>query len=175
MSPSEMPVHGAKPTAADLHWITTQLGRTDATVLTIAARRTDNKPSVIVNHPLIVNTNKLIPFPTLYWLVCPDLIKAVSRLEMNGWITRLEEQIHHDPALASAVEHDNARYAATRLSLLTDDDRQAAKQQGILGQLQSTGVAGNANPARLKCLHAHVAHQLAERNTIGQRVLDEIR
>lgn len=172
---SSFPSNWSPPTPDDLAWITAQLGRTDATIRAIAARRSDLEPSVIVNAPLLRKPRGVIPFPTLYWLVCPDLIKAVSRLEMNGWITRLEEQIATDPALTEAVGQDHQRYTATRMSLLADDDRRTAEQQSVLNQLQTTGIAGIANPKRLKCLHAHVAHELADQNAIGRLVMREMK
>jgi exopolyphosphatase / guanosine-5'-triphosphate,3'-diphosphate pyrophosphatase len=86
------------------------------------------------------------PFPTLYWLTCPDAVRAVSRLEADGWIKRLDERAHRDPELGEALDRAHRSYAAERGRLVTGADRWG-------------GVAGSR--AGLKCLHAHYAHHLA--------------
>lgn len=171
--PDDSPSH-ASPTQDDLTWITAQLGRTDATIQAIAARRPDGRASVIVNHPLLRQANRCVPFPTLYWLVCPNLSKAVSRLEMTGWIGKLEKRIADDPLLEAQVDADHTRYIAQRMSLLSEQDRHDATQHGFMQQLQTHGIAGIADRMRLKCLHAHVAHELADQNAIGKVALDAL-
>ena len=39
------------------------------------------------------------PFPTTYWLTCPEAGKAVSRLEADGWIARFNERERTDPGV----------------------------------------------------------------------------
>lgn len=101
-------------------------------------------------HPLVIR-NDLVdaggnPFPTLYWLTCPETSKAVSRLESLGWIKRLEAQSETDPNLRSMLRRAHESYARERGRL-----RPGAEAWG--------GVGGTARG--VKCLHAHFAYHLA--------------
>ena len=50
------------------------------TDFTVVARCSHGHPLVIRNAPYDHHGN---PFPTLYWLTCPDTVKAVSTLESH--------------------------------------------------------------------------------------------
>lgn len=86
------------------------------------------------------------PFPTLYWLTCPETVKAVSRLESEGWIKRLARHAETDPAARTALRRAHESYARERGRLLPGAERWG-------------GVGGST--AGIKCLHAHYAHHLA--------------
>jgi hypothetical protein len=110
---------------------------------------------VIENHPRLADGS---PFPTLFWLTCPILVKRVGTLEAGGAMARLNETLERDAALRGRVEREITRYAARR------DARE---------HLDDPGVPGGG-PERVKCLHAHVAHELADPpNSIGARSLAE--
>jgi uncharacterized protein len=83
--------------------------------------------------------------PTRYWLVDPDLVLAVSRLEGDGGVRAAEAAVD---AGELAVTH--ATYAAERDAALPPD-RQGPRPHGGVGGTR-TGV---------KCLHAHYAYFLA--------------
>ena len=68
-------------------------------------------PLAIRNAPVDEQGN---PFPTLFWLTCPDAVRAVSRLEAEGWISKLNERIETDPEFADAVARAHAEYARER-------------------------------------------------------------
>ena len=53
-------------------------------------------PMAIENHPYLEDGT---PFPTLYWLTCPVLIKRAARLEGEGWMASLNEKLTEDEAL----------------------------------------------------------------------------
>lgn len=82
------------------------------------------------------------PFPTIYWLTCPDAVKAVARVESEGWIARLGD----DPTIAAGVEEAHRAYAIERGEMLP-----GAEGWG--------GVGGTRRG--IKCLHAHYAYHLA--------------
>lgn len=86
------------------------------------------------------------PFPTLYWLTCPDTVKAVSRLESAGWIKRLTDEAIVDPDLRIRLRRAHEAYARERGSFA----RGAEDWGGVGGS--KTGV---------KCLHAHYAYFLS--------------
>jgi hypothetical protein len=101
---------------------------------------------VIENHPLLENG---APFPTLYWLTCPILIKRVSTLESEGSMTALTERLDHNPSFKQRLADAIARYRAMR-------DAHAV--------IVESGGPPGGGPDRVKCLHSHVAHQLAGGN-----------
>jgi exopolyphosphatase/guanosine-5'-triphosphate,3'-diphosphate pyrophosphatase len=98
---------------------------------------------VVRNRPTDADGN---PFPTLYWLTCPETVKAVSGLESEGWIKRLEERAEIDPDLRTYLRRAHEEYARERGEL-----HPGAEDWG--------GVGGAARG--VKCLHAHFAHHVA--------------
>jgi uncharacterized protein len=98
------------------------------------------------------------PFPTTFWLTCPRLVAAVSRLEAAGGVERWSRNAEEDDALRRSLEaaHDEQRSLRPELDL------------GVGGARHGAGS--------LKCLHAHVAFALARPGyELGERVLDELR
>eukprot|EP00533_Pseudo-nitzschia_delicatissima_P001977 CAMPEP_0116082216 /NCGR_PEP_ID=MMETSP0327-20121206/2614_1 /TAXON_ID=44447 /ORGANISM="Pseudo-nitzschia delicatissima, Strain B596" /LENGTH=112 /DNA_ID=CAMNT_0003573007 /DNA_START=334 /DNA_END=668 /DNA_ORIENTATION=+ len=39
------------------------------------------------------------PFPTLFWLTCPDISKAVANLERRGFVQIIEDELNENPEL----------------------------------------------------------------------------
>ena len=88
-----MPTAQRELRAADLAAVRDQLGREPTTPFTVVARCTGGHPLVIRNVPIDAAGD---PFPTTYWLTCPDAVKAISRVESEGWIARLNERMTDD-------------------------------------------------------------------------------
>lgn len=128
---------------SDLALVAEQLGRTPQTSFSVLARCGVGHPLVIRNHPVDRGGR---PFPTLFWLTCPHAVKAVARLESDGWIKRLDEQARADPELGRALSEAHRVYAGERARWLPE----AGSWGGVGGA--ATGV---------KCLHAHYANHLA--------------
>ncbi len=147
----------------DLAIVARQLGKIPAGALKIAARERDGWPTVIQVDPL-VNGN---PFPTLFWLTCPDLKKRVSHLERDGLMAHWESE----QAMAEQIQADHHRYRKMRISLLKK--RHHHWKQLPLNKLKvlcNTGIGGVRNFSSIKCLHSHYAHFLADSNCLGERV-----
>ena len=125
--------------ASDLDAVREQLGREPTVPFSVIARCSDGHPLVIRNRPLDTDGH---PFPTIYWLTCPAAVKAVSRLESDGWIARLAR----DPELAEGIEEAHTAYASERGRVASGAERWG-------------GVGGTGHG--LKCLHAHYAYHLA--------------
>lgn len=130
------------------------------------------------------------PFPTLYWLACPETDAKVSDLERRGVIGDLELRINSDQHKAERriFKCQHFRYIHERNRLLYDlplrrrldiniDDNcvswlhSAQRLKGI-GGIDVTALIGADNEGvHLKCLHAHYAHYLGtEDNVVGEWV-----
>ena len=127
---------------SDLRTVREQLGREPTTPFTVTARCPGGHPLVIRNRPLDVNGD---PFPTLYWLTCPEAVRTVARLESEGWIARLNDRLQEDEGFDRDLEQAHAAYAAER-----EEELAGAGAWGGVGGTR-TGV---------KCLHAHYAYHL---------------
>jgi exopolyphosphatase / guanosine-5'-triphosphate,3'-diphosphate pyrophosphatase len=123
--------------SSDLEAVRQQLGREPTTRFAVVARCSLEHPLVIRNHPLDLDGR---PFPTLYWLTCPDADRKVAALESEGWIDRLEIEF------AWKLERIHRAYAEDRAR-----DVPEARNWG--------GVGGTR--VGLKCLHAHYANHIA--------------
>ena len=134
---------GTELRSSDLAAVREQLGRDPTTSFSVVCRCTGGHPLVIRNAPLDANGE---PFPTTYWLTCPAAVKAVSRIEAEGAIARLNERVHDDEAFDLALEAAHRAYTEDRAADLPE----AASWGGVGGT--RTGV---------KCLHAHYAYHLA--------------
>jgi uncharacterized protein len=112
---------------------------------------------VIVNHPRLEDGS---PFPTTFWLSCPLLVKRVSALESEGWLARTSDRLAEDRSL-------RARLATA----LADYERRRDEMEVI----SDAGSPPGGGPDRVKCAHAHVAHELVSgMNPIGALALSEI-
>jgi len=156
----------AGPAADDL-LVRTQLGRTPRTHFSIATRCPIGHPQVIRCYPLIRHQNKIEPFPTLYWLTCPRLVRQISRLEAQGWISRLEQRLADSTQYLEHAHHDHAHYIAERWALLTTKDQSAIESARLTELYHQCGVAGGRDRSHLKCLHAHYAFHLVRPTLVG--------
>jgi exopolyphosphatase / guanosine-5'-triphosphate,3'-diphosphate pyrophosphatase len=139
--------------ASDRAAVRAQLGREPTTRFTVVARCAEPHPGSPgdVGHPLVIRNHPIDaegrPFPTRYWLTCPDAVSAVARLEADGWIRRLSDRAEAEPdGFGAALRAAHAAYAADRAA-----DVPKAGEGG--------GVAGTR--VGVKCLHAHYAYYLA--------------
>jgi hypothetical protein len=128
--------------AADVARVTHLLGREPRAQFEVVVRAADGTPVVIRNAPLLDDGT---PMPTRYWLVEPERVRAVSRLEAEGGVRAAAAAVAAD-ALAAA--HD--AYAR---------ERTAALPEGWTGPVPFGGVGGTRRG--VKCLHAHYAWFLA--------------
>jgi Protein of unknown function (DUF501) len=86
-------------TEADIVAIATQLGYIPHNLVAVAARGSTGQPAVLLLHPLAApvctrrNDVQLQPFPTIYWLCCPQMKCDVSRLEVQGLVQQFEARL----------------------------------------------------------------------------------
>jgi hypothetical protein len=130
-----------------------QLGRPARAFRRVAARCAYGFPAVTEQAPY---GNDDAPFPTTYYLTCPWLVAAVSRLEAGGGVERYGRAAAEDPALRRSLEEADSEQRRIRPEL-------------------DVGIAGSREPGNLKCLHAHAAFALARPGyELGERVLAEV-
>jgi hypothetical protein len=118
------------------------LGRPPRGDFDVVVRDDDGDPVVVRNAPLLDDGT---PMPTRFYLVGRVLVRSVSRLEGAGGVREAERSIDADEIAAV-----HQRYAS---------ERDTAIPEGHTGPRPSGGVGGTRTG--LKCLHAHVANELA--------------
>jgi hypothetical protein len=130
-----------------------QLGRAPRAFRRVARRCPFGRPAVTEQAPFDDHGR---PFPTTYYLTCPHLVTAVSRIEAEGGVERWSRAAKTDRELAE--------------SLACAD----AEQRRIRPELAG-GIGGTTRSGSLKCLHAHVAFALARPGyELGERMLAEL-
>ena len=132
-----------------------QLGRPPRAFRRVAVRCPHGRPAVTEQSPY---DDAGEPFPTTFYLTCPALVAAVSRLEAAGGVERWSARSAEDPELAASLEEAHAEQRRIRPEL-------------------PLGVGGAQPGARsLKCLHAHAAYALARPGyVLGEAILAELR
>jgi hypothetical protein len=130
-----------------------QLGRAPRAFSRVAVRCPFGRPAVTEQMPYDEHGN---PFPTTFWLTCPHLVAAISRLEAAGGVERWTERARQDRDLRSSLSAANAEQRRLRPEL-------------------PVGVGGSTRSGSLKCLHAHAAFALARPGyELGDRILAEV-
>jgi len=105
---------------------------------------------VVENHPRLEDGS---PFPTLFWLTCPMLVKRVSQLEGRGDMTKVNQHLGQDGSLRA------------RVAIALSDLRHRRDAHEVI---EDPGAPPGGGPDRVKCLHAHVAQELVmSDNPIG--------
>lgn len=151
----------SKPaSAADLAALAAQLGRPPRGTRAVVHRCPCGLPDVVETTPRLADGS---PFPTLYYLTCPNAVAAVSRLESAGQMKEQTARLAADPQLA-------ARYRAAHADYL-------ARRRAIAEVPEIEEVSAGGMPVRVKCLHALLAHALAAGpgvNPFGDEVREQV-
>jgi uncharacterized protein len=133
--------------------IARQLGREPRAFRRVAVRCPFGRPAVTEQYAYAGDGE---PFPTMFWLTCPFLVAAVSRIEAEGGVERWTRAATEDPALGESL-------------------RAANEEQRRLRPEIDAGVGGRTRTGSLKCLHAHAAYALARPGyELGERILAEV-
>ena len=125
-----------------------QIGRPPRGLVAVAHRCSCGLPDVVETAPVLEDGT---PFPTVFYLTCPRAASAIGGLEGSGVMAEMTARLADDEELAAAYR---AAY----------DDYRARGSPGAGGM-----------PDRVKCLHAHVAHELATGcNPFGREALEAL-
>ena len=137
----------------DEELVARQIGRTPRAFKRVAVRCPYGRPAVTEQAPFDADGK---PFPTQYYVTCPHLVAAISRLEAAGGVERWSR---------AAVEDDELAHSLA--------DAQA-EQRRLRPELDA-GIGGSTRTGSLKCLHAHAAFALARPGyELGDRILAEV-
>jgi hypothetical protein len=126
----------------DVDLLTQLLGRAPRADFDVVVRTAAGDPLVIRNAPLLIDGT---PMPTRFWLVDPEVSRAVAQLESAGGVR----------AAQAAVDAEDLRAAHAAYAT----ERDAALDPAHAGPRPSGGVGGTR--VGVKCLHAHYAYLLA--------------
>jgi uncharacterized protein len=139
-----------------------QLGRPPRAVRRVAHRCPCGLPDVVETIPRLADGT---PFPTLFYLTCPRAVSAVGRLEAAGVMRQMQQRLACDAELRQAYLAAHHDYLARRDGV--------ARDAGVDPLPPGTQSAGGM-PARVKCLHALAAHELAVpgANPLGRQALE---
>ncbi|MFB6290883.1 MAG: DUF501 domain-containing protein [Candidatus Bipolaricaulia bacterium] len=146
-----------------------QLGKEPRGLIDIPVRCSYGYPVVLETKPLIRDKEGFEVFPTLYWLSCPKRVEELAGLEADGYVEQLEKEIASTPALKEKYRENEERYLQAQKSLLAEDDLEFIEEKR-LGDALSKGIGGIESDEHLKCLHLHLAHQLADENVVGELI-----
>lgn len=113
-----------------------------------------------------------VPWPNLYWLVCPQLTRRVGRLEHLGFVRAFQRQLRSSEGLLAQFAVHQQEYRSARWECLDERDRAYVEARpGFVETLRDGGIGGLRFEQQVKCLHLHYSHYLATgRNLIGEWV-----
>ena len=143
------------------------LGRKPRGLRDIPLAREDGTPMVIRVASLVDDK----PFPTLYWLVDPQLCLRIDREEAGGLIKALQSRVDTSPELQAAMAADHRAYIESRDSFLQPEERLRLQELGYEGALADKDIGGIGDFRYIRCLHTWYGAHLVVPNTVG-RLLD---
>jgi len=139
-----------------------QIGRPPRALRRVAVRCPYGRPAVTEQAPFDADGE---PFPTTYYLTCPQLVARIARLEAAGGVERWSARAREEPELSRSLALANAEQRALRRELAAGRDHPSLE----------LGVGGASREGSLKCLHAHAAFALGQPGyRLGNEILAEV-
>ena len=147
------------------------LGRKPRVPFEVVTRCGDGSPQVLKTDPVFVEDGVWKPFPTYLWLVCPRLKRLVGAFETEGLARIYSQRLKQDEIFRKSYLEGHKLMTADRVRLARE--KVGGAQPPHIEQVLSTAsIAGSRAIEGVKCLHAHVAQELAMgNNPIGAEIL----
>jgi hypothetical protein len=186
-------VTGFSMKITDLEIVAEQLGYSPTNFVKVTSRNKKGTPIAIQTYPLyggaprrqnkaqrsVSNPSLWLgtPFPTLYWLTCPDISRCIADLEREGYVKTMEQELQNCMVMAECLRLAHQDYAIQRWHSLMDDDRkqivtlswESPTAERVRLMLECSGIAGSNVTASqmppVKCLHTHYAHYRSQAKT----------
>ena len=161
--------------------IRARLGFLPSNLVSIPSRGADGAPTVVELYPLkrcdAAEADRksrrrgfagaVSPWPTTFWLIDDALAARLSKLELRGWVGRLERRLDGDAAAAARADAAHALAGERRWAALTPADAALAAARSWEPALRAVGVAGTKSARAVKCLHAAYGFYLGTRSAPG--------
>ncbi len=153
----------------DKYVISMQINRKARGIKSIPARCGYGFSQVVEVMP-VLETGE--PFPTIYWLTCPQLVKEISHLEADGKIKDIDDLIQKDTVFCQELRKAHEQYSRVRDSSIQEiPEKKDGKLSNIRNIMQRKGIGGMRCFDTTKCLHLHYAHYMVTSdNPIGKVV-----
>ncbi|PKL45628.1 MAG: hypothetical protein CVV41_01115 [Candidatus Riflebacteria bacterium HGW-Riflebacteria-1] len=151
------------------------LGREPRTPFTIKTLCPDGTPQVLMADPVFKEDGVWKPFPAFLWLVCPRLKNLVADLEQKGQVREFSQKLSSDDDFKDKFLHGQNEIARLRVSM-AEKIYPGELPEHIREILSTTTIAGSRDFKGVKCLHSHLAQELAfHNNPIGAEVLEQVK
>ncbi|MBU1106334.1 MAG: DUF501 domain-containing protein [Candidatus Riflebacteria bacterium] len=151
------------------------LGRVPRTPFTVKTFCPDGSPQVLLANPVFIEDGIWKPFPTFLWLVCPRLKTQVADLEQHGKIKEFSQKLDSDDEFREKFLHGQSEISLLRLEM-AEKIYPGELPEHIKEILSETTIAGSRDFRGVKCLHSHLAQELAfHNNPIGEAVLNSVK
>ena len=144
------------------------LGRQPRGLEEIAVSGEDGRPMVIRVASLVDDK----PFPTLFWLIDPQLSYRIDQLEAAGMIKVFQQRIDADETLQEQMRGDHRAHMDLRERYMDEGVRERLENLGFAGVFATKGIGGIGDFTRIRCFHTWYAAHLVVPNTVGS-MLDE--
>lgn len=150
------------------------LGREPRTPFKVQTCCPDGSPQVLLADPVFNEDGIWKPFPTFLWLVCPRLKALTAELEQQGLIKALSQRLSQDADFREKFLAGQKSIAKMRIEI-AEQIYPGDLPEHIREILSLTTIAGSKDYRGVKCLHSHLAQELAfHNNPIGAVVLERI-
>ncbi|CAA0101847.1 Uncharacterised protein [Halioglobus japonicus] len=139
------------------------LGREPRGLEAIAVAGPAGEPRVIRVASLVEDK----PFPTLFWLIDPELCYRIDQVEATGLIAFFQQRIDADAELRRSMVADHRAHIVLRDAFMSESVRQRLAELNFSEALAQRGIGGIANFSRIRCLHTWYGAHLVVPNTVG--------
>lgn len=148
---------------SDLDFFEAVTGRKPKSAVAVVRRCRYGHPMAFASLPVLGRE----PFPTVFWLTCPHLLKICGKLESALFHRHVESEIEKNEKLTREFRTAHEKMQLIRRLLAEDASLELPEE------VLNAGIGGVKNLSSVKCLHAHMAAALAGIESPVSRALYE--